>query len=110
MDNSALCAGLDPAGLSPPVPSGPGMANLKTPPVFVLSSGDAATPWVWGRSLANLFVGSRTITYDSTQHGAYLNTPSNCVNAPVTQYLLTLNLPARNRLCAFSPSNPVTQR
>jgi pimeloyl-ACP methyl ester carboxylesterase len=110
MGNSALCAGLDPAGLSPPVPSGPGMVNLKTPPVFVLSSGDAATPWVWGRSLANLFVGSRTITYDSTQHGTYLNTPSHCVNAPVTQYLLTLKLPARNRLCAFSPSNPVTQR
>jgi pimeloyl-ACP methyl ester carboxylesterase len=104
IESSAKCFGLAPDDLSPAVP------NVKTPPMFVLSSGDAATPWVWGRSLANMFVGSRTITYDSTQHVAYLFTPSNCVNAPVTQYLLTLTLPARNRLCAFSPSDPVNQR
>lgn len=110
MGNSALCAGLEPADLSPPVPGGTGMIKLKTPPVFVLSSGDAVTPWLWGRSLANLYVGSRTITYDSTQHGTYLVTPSDCVNAPVTQFLVTLKLPARNRLCAFAPTEPVSQR
>jgi hypothetical protein len=86
------------------------MTNLKTPPLFVLSSGDAATPWVWGRSLANTFVGSRTITYNSTQHVAYLFTWSDCVDAPVTEYLLTLRLGPRNIECAYFPDKPAPQR
>lgn len=102
--NSAVCFGLDPDKLSPPVPMASTMIRLKTPPVFVLSSGDAATPWVWGSSLANAFQGSRTVTYEGTQHVAYLSVPSNCVNGPVTQYLLTLKMPPRNLLCAYAPS------
>lgn len=108
--NSASCFGLAPENLSPAIPSGSSMIALKTPPVFVLSSGDAATPWVWGRALANTFAGSSTITYESTQHVAYLMTPSDCVNAPVTEYLLTLKLPARNRLCAYAPGGPAPKR
>jgi hypothetical protein len=108
--NSASCFGLDPKDLSPAVSSGPGMTNLKTPPLFVLSSGDAATPWVWGRSLANTFVGSRTITYNSTQHVAYLFTWSDCVDATVTEYLLTLTLVPRNIECAYFPDKPAPQR
>jgi pimeloyl-ACP methyl ester carboxylesterase len=110
ISNSAACFGLDPKDLSPAVSSASGMTNLKTPPLFVLSSGDAATPWVWGRSLANTFVGSRTITYNSTQHVAYLFTSSDCVNAPVTEYLLTLTLVPRNLECAYSPGRPAPQR
>jgi pimeloyl-ACP methyl ester carboxylesterase len=108
--NSAACFGLAPEDLSPAVSSASGMVNLKTPPVFVLSSGDAATPWVWGRSLANTFAGSSTITYESTQHVDYLFTPSDCVNAAVTEYLITLKLPPRHRQCAYSPGGPVAQR
>lgn len=110
LSNSSACFGLAPDGLSPAIPSGPSMITLKTPPVFVLSSGDAATPWVWGRSLANTFVGSSTVTYESTEHVTYLKTPSGCVNDPVTQYLLTLKLPPRHLVCAFSADNSVTQR
>jgi pimeloyl-ACP methyl ester carboxylesterase len=103
MGNSALCSGLDPAGLSPAVPSSSGMVVLEKPPVFVLSRGDNATPWVWGRSLANMFTGSSTISYDGTQHVAYLQTPSDCVNEAVTTYLLTLERPARDLGCAYVP-------
>jgi pimeloyl-ACP methyl ester carboxylesterase len=110
LSNSAACFGLNPDDLSPAIPSGAGMITLKTPPVFVLSSGDAATPWVWGRSLANTFVGSSTVTYESTQHVAYLTTPSDCVNAPVTKYLVTLTMPSRHRQCSYSPGGPVLQR
>ncbi|CAB5015660.1 unannotated protein [freshwater metagenome] len=110
MGNSSACFGLNPDDLSPAIPSGSSMIALKTPPVFVLSSGDAATPWVWGRSLANTFAGSRTITYNSTQHVAYMLTPSTCVNAPVTEYLLTLKPPSRNRLCAYAPGGAVPLR
>lgn len=82
------------------------MISLETPPVFVLSSGDAATPWVWGRSLANTFRGSRTITYDGTQHVAYLFVPSTCVNEPVSRYLLTRELPPRDVTCDYIPGGP----
>jgi pimeloyl-ACP methyl ester carboxylesterase len=107
---TAACFGLAPEDLSPAIPTGSSTIALKTPPVFVLSTGDAATPWIWGRSLANTFARSRTITYYSTQHVSYLFSPSTCVNTPVTEYLLTLKLPAPNRLCAYVPSAPVAQR
>ncbi len=106
MGNSAACFGLPPEDLSPALSGGSRMISLRTPPVFVLSSGDAATPWVWGRSLANTFVGSRTITYEGTQHVAYLVVPSTCINEPVTRYLLTRELPLGDRSCNYSPGGP----
>ena len=110
MGNAASCFGLAPEDLSPAVPPGSSAISLKTPPVFVLSSGDAATPWVWGRSLANDFVGSRTVTYEGTQHVAYLSVPSDCLNDPVSRYLLTLDLPASNLTCPFTPGAPTPRR
>jgi pimeloyl-ACP methyl ester carboxylesterase len=110
MGNAAVCAGLDPAGLSPAVPTGPSTVALKNPPVFVLTTGDVATPWVWGRGLANTFARSSTITYDSTQHVAYLSTPSACLNDPVTEYLLTLTMPPRVLGCPFVPGGPTPVR
>jgi len=106
MGNSSSCFGLSPEDLSPVLTNRARMGSLETPPVFVLSSGDAATPWVWGRSLANTFSGSRTITYDGTQHVAYLFVPSTCVNEPVTRYLLTRELPPRDLTCAYAPGGP----
>ena len=110
MGNASVCSGLDPAGLSPEVPTGPSVVALKTPPVFVLTRGDAATPWIWGRNLANTYAGSSTISYDSTQHVAYMFTPSDCVNDAVTEYLLTLKLPPRNLGCAYVPGGPTPLR
>lgn len=101
--NASLCAGL-PADMSPASPSGTGTISLATPPMFVLSTGDSATPWVWGRSMANSFARSRVISYASTQHVTYLQTPSACVNDPVTRYLLTLQRPSADISCRFSPS------
>lgn len=110
MGNSATCFGLSPDDLSPALSRGSDAIALRAPPVFVLSSGDAATPWVWGRSMANAYVGSSTITYDGTQHVAYLVVPSECVNEPVTQYLIKLERPSRNLACAYSPGGPVPRR
>ena len=103
MFNASLCAGL-PADMSPALPTGTSVISLANPPMFVLSTGDAATPWVWGRSMANSFARSRTISYASTQHVTYLQTPSTCVNDPVTRYLLTLKPPRGDISCPFTPS------
>lgn len=101
--NIANCQGL-PADYSPPVPSAWTRISLSTPPVVVLSLGDRATPWLWGRTMANQYAGSRTITYNSSQHVTYLFTPSPCVNSAVTAYLLRRTLPRVNVFCPFTPS------
>jgi pimeloyl-ACP methyl ester carboxylesterase len=105
VSNAAACAGL-PNDMSPAPSTGTGTISLANPPVFVLTTGDPNTPWVWGRSMANTFAGSRTISYASTQHVTYLLTPSACVNDTVTRYLLTLQRPRADISCAFTPSPP----
>ena len=101
--NIHTCQGL-PADYSPGVPREWRTIPLNTPPVVVLSLGDRATPWIWGRTMANQYAGSRTITYNSSQHVTYLQTKSTCVNNPVTGYVLHRKLPRNNIFCPFVPS------
>jgi hypothetical protein len=102
-NNITSCQGL-PADYSPPVPSDWTTITLPTPPVVVLSLGDRATPWLWGKIMANQYAGSRLINYNSSQHVTYLFAPSTCVNDPVTRYILRRQLPPNNVFCAFVPS------
>ena len=102
-ENITSCQGL-PADYSPPVPSDWTTIALPTPPVVVLSLGDRATPWLWGKIMANQYAGSRLINYNSSQHVTYLFAPSTCVNDPVTRYILRRQLPPNNVFCAFVPS------
>lgn len=55
-------------------------------------------------TLANEYAGSRTITCNSSQHVTYMQTPSSCVNDPVTRYVLTRTLPRDITFCGFVPS------
>ena len=100
---AVTCMGL-PADYSPAVPRGLDTITLRTPPVVVLSTGDVRTPWVWGRTMANQYARSRTISYESSQHVTYLRTPSACVNDPVTEYLLTKRLPPARTFCPYVAS------
>jgi pimeloyl-ACP methyl ester carboxylesterase len=104
---ASLCLGL-PADYSPPVPQDLGTVTLATPPVIINGTGDPATSWNWARTMANQYAGSVMITYNSSQHVSYLQTPSQCVNAPVTQYLLNRTLPRNNTFCAYA-ATPVPQ-
>jgi pimeloyl-ACP methyl ester carboxylesterase len=101
--NITKCQGL-PADYSPGVPREWTTISLSTPPVVVLSLGDTNTPWLWGRTMANQYAGSRTINYNSSQHVTYMQTPSSCVNDPVTRYALNRTLPSDNIFCGFVPS------
>lgn len=101
--NASLCLGL-PSNYSPPVPQELRTVTLSTPPVIINSAGDPATSWSWARTMANQYAGSAMITYNSTQHVSYLQTPSECVNAPVTQYLLNRTLPRNNTFCPYAAS------
>lgn len=106
---AVICMGL-PADYSPAVPRGLDTITLRTPPVMVLSTGDRATPWLWGRTMANQYARSRTISYESSQHVTYLRTPSACVNGPVTEYLLTKRLPPVRTFCPYVASSPAGTR
>jgi hypothetical protein len=79
--------------------------TLPTPPVVINSLGDTRTEYVFGRTMANFMAGSSLITYDGTQHVSYLQTPSTCINAAVTRYLLQRIQPGP-LLCPYAPSPP----
>lgn len=98
---ASLCLGL-PSGYSPPASNGESTIALPVPPLFLLTTGDAATPWIWGRSLANTFARSRTFTYDSTVHGV-LTVPSACIQGAIYRYLLNLSLPRSDVFCPYVP-------
>ena len=76
--------------------------RLPTPPVVINSLGDTLTEYVGARTMANFMSGSSLITYDSTQHVTYMQTPSNCVNNAVTRYLLQRIQPGP-LLCSYAP-------
>ncbi|MDA1006563.1 MAG: alpha/beta fold hydrolase [Verrucomicrobia bacterium] len=99
---SAICLGL-PSGYSPPSPPADTTIVLPNPPLFLLAIGDAATPWVWGRSLANTFAGSSTVTSVTTAHGL-ISSPSACVQKAAEEYLLTPRLPRPDIFCPYVPS------
>jgi pimeloyl-ACP methyl ester carboxylesterase len=79
--------------------------ELPTPPVIINSLGDTRTEYVFARNMATFMAGSSLITYDGTQHVTYLQTPSRCVNDPVTRYLLQRTQPGQ-RLCRYAPLPP----
>jgi len=79
--------------------------TLPTPPVVINSLGDTRTEYVLGRTMANFMAGSSLITYDGTQHVTYLQTPSRCINAAVTRYLLQRIQPGP-LLCPYAPLPP----
>ena len=100
---ASSCLGI-PSGFSPTSKNGDSSLALKNPPLVLLTSGDAGTPWAWGRSLANTYTGSKTVTYNSTQHVSFFITPSTCVADAAVRYLLALELPRTDIYCRFVKS------
>lgn len=99
---SAMCLGL-PSGYSPPVGITDNTVSLANPPLFLLAAGDAGTPWVWGRSMANTFARARTVTLNSTEHVSAFRTPSTCVKDIAERYLLALERPRSDVFCPYAP-------
>jgi pimeloyl-ACP methyl ester carboxylesterase len=99
------CLGL-PAGFSSTPDNGDQTVRLTTPPLFLLTEGDMATPWIWGRSLANTYTGSRTMTYASTEHVSFFRTASTCMKKAAERYLLYRALPATDTFCPYVPIKP----
>jgi pimeloyl-ACP methyl ester carboxylesterase len=100
LTEATMCGGLPVYGT--PIEQRPAI-RIPNPPVVVNSVADPFTS-LWSATLmANAFIGSRLITYDSTQHVTYSRTDSRCVNGAVTDYLLEQRLPARDLACPLRP-------
>ena len=102
LGRSSHCFGL-PEGFAPSWPALTRPIELPTPPIVIQSYGDPATAWIGGRQMSEFFVGGSFISYTGTQHVTYMRTPSECINDPVTRYLLTLEVPS-SRTCDYVPS------
>lgn len=102
---ASMCLGL-PAGFSPTPDNGDRTVRLRTPPLFLLTEGDMGTPWIWGRSLANTYAGSRTMTYASTEHVSSFRTASTCMKKATERYLLDRTLPRKDTFCPYVPIKP----
>jgi pimeloyl-ACP methyl ester carboxylesterase len=75
------------------------LTEIKTAPIIVIGTiRDPATPYVWSRSLAKIFTGSRLISLDADGHTGH-GRGSACVDDAVDDYLLNGTLPPANMRC-----------
>jgi pimeloyl-ACP methyl ester carboxylesterase len=70
-----------------------------TKPILIVgTTEDPATPYAGARDLVNRLAGSRLLTFESTEHTAYLRT--SCIDDAVDAYLLHGKLPPAGKTCA----------
>ena len=75
------------------------LTEIKTAPIIVIGTiRDPATPYIWSRSLAKIFTGSRLISLDADGHTGH-GRGSACVDDAVDEYLLTGTLPTADLSC-----------
>ncbi|MGW6710396.1 alpha/beta hydrolase [Streptomyces sp. NPDC054956] len=66
---------------------------------------DSQTPLVSGQGLHRALKGSKMVlALGGEGHGVYLADPKSCANAPVTDYLVTGRLPAKDVNCRTEPA------
>ncbi|MFI8104619.1 alpha/beta hydrolase [Streptomyces sp. NPDC086023] len=74
--------------------------TVKAPVLTVQNEWDSQTPLASGKGLHRALKGSRMILAEGgVGHGVYLFDRASCANAPVTSYLVTGKLPARDITC-----------
>ena len=101
MNEGAACSGLPRLGTA--LPGLQSILRISTRPVIVNAVGDNRTPYQGARELANVFARAPMVLYDGTQHVSY-GRVSECINAPVTRYLLTQVGPAQSVACPLEYS------
>ena len=75
------------------------LTEIKTAPIIVIGTiRDPATPYIWSRSLAKIFTGSRLISLDADGHTGH-GRGSACVDDAVDAFLLEGTLPSANLSC-----------
>jgi len=100
LERSLWCAGLGELGR--PLDSSTAPIELVNGALIVNAVGDIKTPYARAQVAAGQLPGSRLITYLGTIHGLYPRAGSDCINDAVTDYLITLRLPAADVTCPIA--------
>ena len=103
IEGGVVCPGL-PDSFGTPLNDSTTAMELPHSAVLVNATADPRTQWLRARIGANQIRDSRLISYTSSQHIVYPATPSECVRKPVTEYILTGNLPATDTTCDYVPT------
>jgi pimeloyl-ACP methyl ester carboxylesterase len=92
--------GCDPRLPRPPTSETLGDVRVSgTKPILVVgTTGDPATPFAGAEDLVSRIAGARLLTFDSTEHTAYLKDA--CIDRAVDAYLLEGRLPPAGKRCA----------
>lgn len=99
----AICSGYEHLPATDPIPRAPFNVS-KVSGLIAGSSWDGSTPWQWSTAMARAFPSMRTVQVVGNEHGIYLNAQSECVEAAVTDYLLSAEVPAHDLICAYEPA------
>lgn len=76
------------------------ITNLMTTPILIISTTrDPATPYIWGKTLVQIFTNAKLISLDSDGHTGH-GRGSKCVDLAVDRYLLTGAAPKQDLFCA----------
>jgi hypothetical protein len=73
-------------------------AKGSAPIIVVDTTGDPATPYVWGKHVAKLLQNGHLVTYNGFGHTAY-NKSNSCVNDAVDNYFLHGTVPKSDPKC-----------
>ncbi|WP_222267976.1 alpha/beta hydrolase [Modestobacter marinus] len=79
---------------------GPWTADTASPVLIVGNEFDPATPYQGAVAASELLPNSRLLTYGGWGHAAFLGAGNFCVDAHVTRYLVSGELPAAGTVCA----------
>jgi len=101
IERGIVCSGL-PEDFGRPLPEITEALRLPNSALVVNSVGDPFTQWLGAQQTAGAILGSRLISYMSSQHVTYRQVPAPCVDRPVTTYLLTTQRPASDVQCNFT--------
>ena len=75
------------------------IANLETDPILVIgTTRDPATPYIWAKTLAQIFKSAKLISLDGDGHTGH-GRGSKCVDSVVDRYLLTGTSPKKDLFC-----------
>jgi pimeloyl-ACP methyl ester carboxylesterase len=85
-----------------PVPQ-PKKYGPNIPGIVANATRDGETPYQWAVNMARTYRGMRMITLASGIHGTFGWGDSACVDDPIARFLLSLQLPATDLACPYSP-------
>lgn len=89
-----------------PIPQ-PKRYGPSVPGIISNSTRDGETPYQWAINMARVYRSMRMVTLVGGVHGIYGLGESECVNVPISEFLISGNVPPLDLGCPYSPPFPI---